>query len=250
MPEYIIPNLKNACRLLKLLADQPDGFSIAELSKALDVPRTTMLRIVSTLVAENFLQEKEKIFLLGSENLHIGLRQMERMDIRGLAVPALKALSKASGETSHMAILSGNNALIVEVCDSPNTVRAASRAGTLADIHCSATGKVLLANSDCDLAEFMDPEPYNRRTAKTITTLQQLKDDLQRVKAQGWGIDDEEYAEGVRCLAAPVRNAMGEVCAAIGVTASTQTFPRKDIPRMADIVKAAADDLSLKLSGR
>ncbi|MFA6632824.1 MAG: helix-turn-helix domain-containing protein, partial [Kiritimatiellia bacterium] len=145
MPDYVIPNLLNAGRVLKLLASEPE-LSALQISRALEVPRTTVIRIVNSLVREGLLESDERhLYALGPALIYLGMRAMAGVDLTGLAKPLLKQLAEQTGETAHLAMLSDEKSLLMEVCQSPLPIRAGAPAGTLADLHCSATGKVFLA---------------------------------------------------------------------------------------------------------
>lgn len=247
MNRYTIPNLKNACRVMTLLSEDPEPISIADLSKRLEVPRTSMLRILKTLEAEGMIEQVGRCYVAGAMLLHSGLMALKQNNLRVLAGPILKALSVQTGETAHLAKLAGHKILILEVSDSPNTVRAASQAGTLTDIHCSASGKVMLAHTVEDVASFMADVPLTARTENTLTTIPELEAEVERTRERGYGLDDIEYVVGVRCLAVPVYGALGDVVAAIGITASITTFTRQRIDLVAEQVKAAAQALSTAL---
>lgn len=249
MPTYSIPNLGNACRLLRHMTDHRDGLSVSQLAQALTLPRTTCLRIVHTLVAEGFLREqKGGAYVLGGGLIPLGLKALQDLDLHSQSTPVLQALTQHTGETSHLAIWSDSRALIVNVCDSPHPLRAASRPGTRAYGNCSATGKILLSFNHLEhLSEILPEEHRARFTPHSITDLDTLRIELRRVQALGYALDNEEYHEGVRCLAAPVRNAQGEVCAAIGLTAATVRFPESKLEEIAREVCSAADALSVEL---
>lgn len=251
MATYTIPNLGNACRLLRHMCDQREGLSVTQLAQALKLPRTTCLRIVHTLAAEGFLRELGGSYMLGGAMIPLGLKALGDLDLHTQSSPFLRSLTEKTGETSHLAIWSDSRALIINVCDSPHPLRAASRPGTRAFGNCSATGKVLLAFNYLErLAEILPPEHRAHSTEHSITDLDKLRLELRRVQALGYALDNEEYHEGVRCLAAPVRNAHGEVCAAIGLTAATLRFPEAKTTEVARSVCAAADALSLQLGWR
>lgn len=248
MANYIIPNLQKACQTLELLAKRHDGLTLAQVSRELQIPRTSALRILSTLSEEGLVRKNNSVFTLGPKLIHMGLRALERLDIRSMAVPVLRDLVERTGETTHLAILSDNRSLILEVCDSPNPIRVASRAGTLALLHCSATGKVLMSYALGDrFEEILGAEPLEQRTSKTMTQLTALRQEAEEIRRRGYALDNEEYFEGVRCLAVPVRNWQGEVVAAIGITASTVRFPMKRVPEIAAHVQGAAKELSRSL---
>ena len=250
MNKYVIPNLKKACSVLKLLAKEPKGLTMNEMGGRLDIPRTTLLRILSTLKDEEMVTARDRKYFLGLALIHLGSKALEKVSLRKVALPVLKELSQETRETAHLAVRAEDRALLIEVCDSPHPVRVASRSGTLADIHCSATGKVFLAYQVKDLAEFLDGKTLEARTPTTLTTIKELERDGELVRSRGYALDEEEYSEGVRCLAAPVRDAFGRVVAAIGITASVSTFTKKRIPSVAKQVMGAAHRISADLGDR
>jgi len=247
MPEYLIPNLERACKVLRLLGEHPVGLSLVEVSQKLKIPRTTALRILSTLGRDDLVGRRESRYVLGSGMISLGLGALRHLDLRALAAPVVQALSVKLGETAHLAIPSGDHGLLIEVAQSPDPIRVGAPAGTLIDLHCSATGKVLLAYGAGGLDERGESIARPRRTPKTLVKAEELREELERVRTQGYGLDDEEYYEGVRCVAAPVRDAHGRVIAALGITATTGRFPVRQIPLYASVAVEHAASLSSEL---
>jgi IclR family acetate operon transcriptional repressor len=251
MNKYEIPNLARACQVLKMFAASDETLGASEVARRMSMPRTTALRVLHTLADAGLLARDGVEFRAGNELLFLGLRALGSSRIRELSLPVLRELSVAAGETSHVALLAGDKSLIAAVCDSPNPVYAASRAGTLADIHASATGKIFLAFAIRDsLRTFLGQRRLAARTEHTLTSVDALELECARVARNGYAVDNEEYHPGVRCLAAPVWDAEGNLAAAIGITASTVTFPRKSITDVAQTVLRAARDLSTALGHR
>jgi DNA-binding IclR family transcriptional regulator len=248
MNRYHIPNLARACQVIKLFAGSEEGLTSSEVARRLAIPRTTALRILLTLCEEGLIAHHEHSYRAGPELVRLGLRALGATSLRTRAVPVLRALSQHTGETAHLAILSGDRSLILEVCDSPNPVHVASRAGTLAEIHCSATGKVFLAFAFGDrLGPFLASLPLKARTPNTATSAAVLRAECAEIARRGYALDDEEYYAGVRCLAAPVWDGSGAVAGAIGITASTTSFPKRRTSEMARHVLEAAATLSTGL---
>jgi IclR family acetate operon transcriptional repressor len=251
MNAYAIPNLTNACRVLQALAAEPEGLLLKELVQGLELPHTSALRIVSTLCAADFLQRNGKKYVLGTGLIPLGQQALARLDIRATARPVLQELSEQTQETAHLAMLSGNHSLLVEVVQSPSPIRIGAPAGTQVELHCTAHGKIFLANQSAEtLARLLGPMPLPRRTRATLTTLAELEKEFRRIRTRGYALDNEEYFEGIRCLAAPVHNAQGEVTAAMGITGATTRFTTARIPDMAEQVMAAAAAFSKKLGYR
>jgi len=242
---YVIPNLRNACRILKLLGRSTDGYKVADIGRKLEIPVTTTLRIMTTLHLEGLVRKNGTHYELGPVLIQLGNASLAGTEIRTTALPVLEKLTAKISETSHLAIPCDNRSLIVAVQDSPHPLRAASRPGFLADLYCSSTGKTFLAFLHYPrIEEFIGAVPLPQRTSHTLTTLPALRREIELTRKRGYSLDDEEFHLGVRCLAAPVYNGQGEVAAAIGITAATVRFTRERIPEMAVAVKAAAAELS------
>ncbi len=242
---YVIPNLRNACRILKLLGRHPDGLRSAELARSLAIPVTTTLRIMTTLHLEGLARRTEGRYELGPALIQLGTAALAGAEIRELALPVLDRLTAATDETAHLAIPCDRRSLIVAVQNSPHPLRAASRPGFLADLHCSSTGKIFLAYLyRPELPEIYAEERPTKHTPATLTSLADVRREVDLTRERGYSVDNEEFNAGVRCLAAPVFGSDGAVAAAIGITAATVRFTKERIPEMAAKVRAAAAELS------
>ena len=130
--KYTIPSLRNGCRVLKHLAKFPEGLDLKSISSALGIPRTTALRICTTLELENLLlRTGDGKYILGSGLAPLGMLALPNASIRKMAVPILSDMVEETHETAHLALLCGKESLILEVCDSPHHLRVASRPGSL-----------------------------------------------------------------------------------------------------------------------
>jgi len=248
LERYVIPNLRNASRIMKLLAQNPDGCKAADIARELRIPVTTTLRIMATLQLEGFVRKAEGRFELGPVLIHLGNASLAGTEIRTAALPVLADLTARTDETSHLAVPCDDRALIVAVQDSSHPLRAASRPGFLADLHCSSTGKCFLAFLHRPrLDTLYGKAKPGKRTPHTLVTLAEIRREADLSLKRGYSLDDEEFALGVRCCAAPVHSSDGSVVAAIGITAATVRFTRERIPEIAAIVTQSAAELSRSL---
>jgi len=242
---YVIPNLRNACRILKVLGREPNGLKAADLARLLGIPVTSTLRIMATLHLEGLVRKNNGRFELGPVLIQLGNASLAGTEIRELALPVLERLTRATDETAHLAIPCDNRSLIVAVQDSPHPLRAASRPGFLAELHCSSTGKVFLSYLHRErVSEIVAESRPRQRTPHTLTTVAALREEIEITRERGYSLDNEEFNPGVRCLAAPVFGSDGKVVAAIGITAATVRFTKTRIPEMAGHVQGAARELS------
>jgi DNA-binding IclR family transcriptional regulator len=239
---YQIPSLAKACTCLRLMAERTSPINPSDLARAAKMSRTTAFRLLRTLRSEGFVEEVDGGYRLGAGMLGLGIRILDRFSIRAQAVPALRELAHQVGETAHLAVLVENQALIVEVCDSPNPLRVASRPGSLVEPHCASTGKVLLAAlSPAQLEALLPTLRLTKYRPTTIAQADSLRKHLVQVATQGFGVDDEEFHPGIRCVAAPVRDRTGAVVAAIGITgAATRIQLTPDSATVRQVLAVAA----------
>lgn len=221
--------------------------SASEISRELELPRTSIYRILQTLESEGMVQKVNTGYIMGHRLINLGFQVTSHIPERQLCVPILQELTNQTQESSHFAVLSDINSLLIEVCDSPQALRVASRPGTLADLHCSASGKCFLAFAPESIANaLMDRLPFTPRTERTHTTQESLASEFATIRKQGFALDDIEYHQNVRCIAAPVFNGLGQVSGAIGITSSTSRFPKSRIKTISKQVIDAAEQLSAR----
>jgi DNA-binding IclR family transcriptional regulator len=245
---YTVPSLKNSFTILEILANNNE-LILQEISRKTSIPKTTVFRILYTLEQEGVIEKQGDKYKIGFRVIKLGMAALSKMELRNVAIPFLYELSIQLGETSHLAVLSDRKSLIIEVCDSPHPVKISSRPGTAVSLHCSATGKVLLAFAIGaeNIDEYLKHIKLEKRTGSTFTSMGELKKEIQKIVGQGYAVDNEEYYENVRCLAAPVRNAFGKTVAAIGITATTYRVKPEMIQSFSTEVIRVATEISKKL---
>jgi DNA-binding IclR family transcriptional regulator len=251
IPRYSIPNLANACRVLKWLSTEDTPRTVSEISRLTEIPRTTALRIISTLAHEALLRETPEGFVLGPALVPLGAKALDTIDLRRTAAPILRQLSLDTDETAHLAVpLEGFKSLLVEVAQSPHPIRVGAPAGTLTELYCSATGKIFLAHCyKNQLPEYFASVRIEKRTPHTLTTLPAMEAELDTILARHYAMDEQEYNEGIRCMAVPVLDNRGAVSAALGITGPASRFTDAKIQGFADLLTRASARLTRDLGG-
>lgn len=245
---YQIPILVKSLKVIDLLSNSKEGMTFTEILENLDIPKTTLFRILQTLENQNWLQKKSDRYSIGYMFIHYGLIGLSSRDIRRISVPYLENLRLITNETAHLAVLSGKKSLILEVNESNKHIRPASPVGTLIDLYCSAHGKIFLAYKVNEgLGKFFEGMELKTKTANTITNLTLLEDEIRKIRKNGYAVDDMECFDDIRCLAAPVWGRDNEVVGAIGITATTQEFSRNMIPEVAKQVVSIAQMISREM---
>jgi DNA-binding IclR family transcriptional regulator len=146
-------------------------------------------------------------------------RMLSGLELVTVARPVMERLIQQFNETTHLAILHDGESLDLLSIESTHHVRVCNSPGGYFPIHCSSTGKVLLAHiSDAEVEEIVHLKGMKRYTPHTITSLERLKDELATIREQGYGVDDGEYEVHTWCAASPVRDRSQSVIAALGVS--------------------------------
>ncbi len=216
-----VQSIVRAFSLLEALGDSRGEVGLADLSKRVGLHVSTTHRLLATLVTQGYARQNADTgrYALGAKALHLAESYLGQMDLRLVARPFLERLSEETGETANLVILDGQEALYLDKVESPQSLRIFSRIGRRAPLHCTAVGKVLLADrSKAAVDALLGQGPLERLTRNTVTAVSQLRRELEKVQDEGFALDREECEDGACCIAVPVRNAKGEAVAAIGIS--------------------------------
>jgi IclR family KDG regulon transcriptional repressor len=251
--DYTLSSVRNALRLLCAFTPAEPELGVSELASRLGVGKSTVHRLLGTLKQEGFVQQNPRTgrYALGLRLLDLGAQAAARLDLRESAAPFLDDLRNRTGETTHIAVLDGAEVVYVERRESPRTLRLFGQVGRRNAAHCTSTGKVLLAHLPARRLEaLLETMPLEPRTPSTITDRQQLREELAKVRTLGYATNVNESEIGIASIAAPIRDATGEVVAAISVAGP---LPRFEGPAGRAFVTAtvgAAGDISERLGYR
>jgi DNA-binding IclR family transcriptional regulator len=231
-------------RALRILVELGDGpATISDLARRLDVHRSTALRLLRPLEAERFVRRREDgRYALGATIQSLSQAALEEHDVRAVAHPHLQALGDRHGHTVHLAALQDREVVYLDKVESTHAIRMHSRIGATAPLHATGVGKAILAQlPEAQLDQLLGDEPYRSCTAHTRTTRTALETELAATRDRGWVLDDREHEEFIHCVAAPVFDATGRVCAAISITVPVMIMERDDLIALApDVTSAAA----------
>jgi IclR family transcriptional regulator, acetate operon repressor len=168
-----------------------------------------------------------------------------------IARPFLRRLVDASGETANVVIEDEGMAVYIGQAESRQTVRAITRPGGRIFMHNSALGKAILAAMpQKEVVKIIERHGLPSFTPQTIKDPNELLQHLEEVRAQGFGVDNEEYAVGLRCVAAPVFDEEGSPLGAVSVSGPTARLSRDRVPGLGAAVRGAADEITREFGGR
>jgi IclR family KDG regulon transcriptional repressor len=244
-----LSSVANAIRLVKTFSDDDYEIGISNLAKRLLLPKSTVHRLASTLIDAGLLEQNPENgkYHLGLVVFELGSLVRRKMDFSAEAKPYLMSLREKTGETVHLAILDYSSILCVNTLESKQTIRMTLDVGRRKPAYCTAEGKVLLAYQTPEVVERMLSGQLLRRTPNTIVDEQELRQELIAIRSRGYAVDDEESEQGLRSLAAPVRNYTGDVIAATSIAGPSQRLTKKILLSFATDVVTASEAISQRL---
>src|SRR5215212_977678 len=248
-----VTSVERALSILELLASRNHGLSTSEISRAAGLPKSSTSYLLRTLVGRGYVCRDSETgqHTLGIRVLSLGGQAMQGMALRELAMPYLRQIAEATRLGAHLAILDHGDAVYIERTESPGFIKMDIWNGKRVAPQATAVGKALICNlAREEVQEIAGLHPLRQVSPRTIVTLPHLFEELADICRRGYAIDDEEHAVGVRCVAAPVFSASGEVVAAIGVTGTVSQLNDDYMPSLGKIVQTAALKLSAQLGGR
>jgi len=256
-PTNLIQTIERVSDILDVLALNSKGISLGDLSAKVKLPKGTTHRILSSLLFFDFVRQypQTRSYSLGFKLVELGSILLEQINLRKEAEPFLHALSQRTKETTYLAILDGVEVVYVEKIEAEDHsigLRATSKIGQRNMAHSCSLGKVLLAAlPDQELDELLLEMKFVQKTENTITDPLHLKDHLNSVMSRGYAIDDEESERGIRCVAAPVRNEIGQIVAAVSISGPAIRITREKVQEsLKDEVMATALEISRQLGFR
>jgi DNA-binding IclR family transcriptional regulator len=249
--EYIIQAVSHALDLLEQFHEDVDELGVTELSKRLKLHKNNVFRLLATLESRGYIEQNRATenYRLGLKSLELGQTFIKQMGLLRQAKPVLEKIVQSCNETSYVTIFKEGHVVYLDVLETDMTVRVVSRVGSRLPAYCTASGKVYLANlSEDEINEILPSEGLKTYTPTTIGTRSELKNQLEKIAAQGYAIDDEELDQGVRCVAAPIRDYTRRIVGAISISGPSMRLTNDRIQEdLIPLVLQASDDLSTRL---
>jgi Transcriptional regulator len=231
---------------------------VSELSRGLELSRSTVHRYVATLAKLGYLQQDpdSKRYRLGPKVLDLGFSALNSMDLLEVSAPHLRRLSDETQRTVNVAILDGTDVVYIERCRAARPgqqqIDLNLHVGARLPAYCTAMGKAILAFvSEERLEEVIERTDFVPRGPNTLTDPKAFREELVKIRASGIAINDEELAYGLRSIAAPIYSQSGDVLAALNLAIHRTIVSMEElVERFAPAVIQTAADISLSMGHR
>lgn len=251
----LVPAVTRALDVLELFLDSEETLTAPDITRRLQLPRTTVHELVTTLTARGYLvsvPDQPGRYRLGVRNYQLGSRYAEQLDLAAEGRQVARSVAETCDETVHVAILEGMDVIYIAKVDSTHAVRMVSAAGRKLPAHCTSVGKMLLASlpeEELD-ARLTANGPLAAMTPNSLTSQDALRGALTEVRGRGVAVEQRESNPDVSCVAAPVRDSSGRAVAALSISVPMIRWSDERQDELETLAVKGAEELSGRLGHR
>lgn len=248
-----VQSLERALSILEVMAEEGAPIAVSDLAHKVELKVSTVHRLLATLYHRGYVEQDadSNKYKLGLKLLEIGNAALYYSDIRTISRPYMEELVEKCNETVNLAILEGNSVVYIDQVESNNLiiVKMLAQVGNRGPIHCTASGKAMLAFMPPErMEELLNEISFEQYTNETIVDKDNLLKELERIRSEGHSLDWGEREEHVRCVAAPIFNHEGRVVAGISISGPSNRVTNYYMKnKLVDLVKEAAQKISIRM---
>jgi IclR family pca regulon transcriptional regulator len=248
MAEEYVQSLARGLAVIRAFDATSPELTLSDVARKTDLTRAAARRFLLTLVGLGYVRTDGRLFSLSPRILELGYAYLSSLSLPEVALPHLERLVAEVHESASVSVLDDGDVVYVARVPTARIMRVTIAIGTRFPAYCTSMGRVLLAwLSPDELDASLERSPLERLTPRTTTSPAALRVELDRVRAQGWAMVDQELEEGLRSIAAPIRDRSGRVVAAVNVSShasrTTLEAVRRDLlpPLLATAARVEAD---------
>lgn len=248
--ENTVKSVGRALDIIQLVSESRNGMGVTELSNQMDINKSSVYRILSTLAQYGYIEkdkENDK-YKLGYTFLDISSKLLGSMDLRKEAKPYLRELEKETNEVIHLVVYDQGEVVYIEKLEGNELMRMHSQVGKRAPMHCTSVGKAIMAYLPKEKVEqILDEKGMPMHTSYTFVNKEDLFQDLEKIRTCGYALDLEENEYGITCVAVPIFDHKGDVCAAASVSGSTMRMTKERMERLYPYIIQIGQKISRRL---
>lgn len=239
---YEVASVRKALELLGCFTTQTPSWTLSELARALRIPKSTVHNLLRTLQSFDLVRQdnETRVYRIGPGAMELGLVFARSTDVLSQARVVLGRLAELTHETVKLGFLSNDQVLIVSAVESTYQLHTRGDTGTRWPLHSSSLGKAILSVlPEEEAGEILARKGMSRFTPGTLTTWEEIDQELKRIRSRGYALDLEENEPGVRCVAAPVIDSLHGIVAAISISGPSVRIKNEILEEFAKHVMAA-----------
>ena len=250
LSDYMVKSLVDFSKVIELLSSEDRKMGLSEMADTLEMNKTRLFRILSTCVELGMVEQIGMEYILGWKLFELGQKVLSVRGFRSNTHGILESFRDTVNETVNLGILVNADVLLIDVAESSYNLNASFKIGSHLPPHLTSIGKAILSSWEAEeIIKLLSNRPFLRHTPRSVTNLQSLVSQLSEFRQKGWAIDDEEYAEGIRCVAAPIDNRMGKAVASVSFSGPVVRMTMEKIENAVPDLLDTAEKISATIGG-
>ena len=240
-----------ALRVLEAVAESPQPISLSKVAESVRIDKSTAYRMLNTLVEAGYVvrDDVSKRYSLSYKVVFLSRNLLAENEVSRLSRQVLEQLTATTQETAYLNILDGHQSIVIQKVKGTQLIGVDFQIGDRSPLHCTAIGKALLAFQDVRFVESVIAAGLPRMACNTITDPAALRNELHRIRSQGYALDDHEFSDSMRCIAAPIFESDGQVRMGISISGPDSRFTFEKLEELRGPLVEAAWTLSERLGG-
>ena len=246
----LVKSVERTLKILEVLSDYSDGLGITELSDKVNLHKSTVFRLLSTLINRGYVTQdlESSKYKITFKLFELGSKKVDKLDLLKSSKPYTRMLMESVNEVVHLIIRDEAEIVYIDKVEANNTISMASRIGKRNPMYCTATGKAILAFlPEEEVLKVWNSSKIVKMTGNTITDFILFKKELHNIRQNGYAVDDVENELGVRCVAAPIFDFKGDIAAAISVSGPVNRITDDKIDFISNEVIKYANLISVEI---
>lgn len=241
--------LKRALEILDYLVSSPGDVSVSDVARRFEMSVSNAYKYLKVFEEYGFVTRKrDKRYVPGYKLAEYGSMVLRKIDLREIAHPYLVDVMAKTGQTVHLVVKDGIDGVYIDKVEGIYSIPMVSRVGMKIQLYSAASGKAILAHlPEGELEEYLSMVKLERKTPNTITDPERLKEELRKIREQGYAVDNEENELGIKCLGVPIFDHNGYPVAGMSVSGAAQKLTGELVKDCISALKKAAEEISKKL---
>lgn len=228
----VVQSVDRALSILELLVEHKDGLRIMDISKKLNLHKSTVHRLLNTLIYRDYVEQDEETakYYVSLKIFELGNKKISNMDFVDVAKPYAVKLMKEVNEIVHIVVRKGTEILYLDKVQADNPIKVSSSVGERKQLYSTAVGRAILCNmKDDELEDILNKIELKKFTEHTKIDKEELLEELHKSKKRGYAIDDEENEPGIRCAGSVILGHSGEIVGAISISGPTFRITKENV---------------------
>lgn len=248
--QELVQSIDRALCILEILSDYDEGLGIAEISEKSNLHKSTVYRILNTLICKGYVSQNIEInkYVLTLKLFELGSKKVVKMDLVSVSQPYLKELMRETDEVVHLVTREKNEVIYIAKIEPKKSIIMYTRLGMRKPMYCTAMGKAIMAElTEEEVQNIWNESDIKRYTDNTVVDLVQLKNNLKEIRLKGYAVDNQEVENGIICIGAVIKDYKSKICGAISISMSIISSTEDKIECMAKSLLDCSNKISKEL---